>query len=131
MKNNHLGRDASIIGRLDFHSEILFYANILVGNSSLCLDIGTVAWFLNLSHITWVISCDSYVMQLVWEEKVNFDHLVTIRPETVFICTNRMYQDLGKLLICAEILSLRSWLVEALSNSITLDKSALLPKSIR
>ena len=43
MKNNHLGRDASIIGRLDFHSEMLFYANILVGNTSLCLDIGTVA----------------------------------------------------------------------------------------
>ena len=55
MKNNHFGRDASIIGRLDFHSEMLFYANILVGNTSLCLDIGTVAWFLDLNHIIWFI----------------------------------------------------------------------------
>ena len=48
-------------------------------------------------------------MQLAWEEKANFDHLVTIRPETVFICTNRMYQDLGKLLILVVNISLVSW----------------------
>jgi len=63
----------------------------------------------NMIHITLVKRYDSYVMQLAWEEKANFDHLVTVRPETVFICTNRMYQDLGKLLILAVILSLVPW----------------------
>ena len=32
--------------------------------------------------------------QLYQEEKANFQHLNTIRPETIFICTNRMYQDI-------------------------------------
>ena len=135
-----MGRDASIIGRLDFHSEMLFYANILVGNTSLCLDIGKVTWFeseswsesYNMIHITLVKRYNSYVKQLAWEEKANFDHLVTIRPETVFICTNRMYQDLGKLLTSCESKpgSLGSWLVQKLSGLISLVMSAFSPTSI-